>query len=176
MALAAPGTCADMPVSSCGADCAALGASQPVFRACLRAIPGVEAGTSRLVFPEDGEAAEAARRVFNSRFLRFPAATFYAGDAAEVAAAVDCARLWGVKVSPAAGRHNFEGSAVQDGYLTIDVTGLTQARCAGHLSLAPIGGARTQLQARLERLLPPCKHTHPRLTRRRSSSALTRRL
>lgn len=120
-----PGTCANKDAGACGIDCAALGVSQDNFRACLRAIPGVGAG--KLVFPEDGEAAEAARRVFNSRFLRSPAATLFASSAEEVAAAVDCARLFGVNVSPAAGRHNFEGSAVQDGALTIDVTALDKA-------------------------------------------------
>lgn len=76
-----------------------------------------------------------ARRTFNSRVLRWPAATVYARTAADVAAAVACAQRHAVPVSPAAGRQGLLGGAVQDGALTIDVTALTKA--SNQLSYLP---------------------------------------
>lgn len=143
-------------------DCSPQGYSEPQFRACLRAIQGLPPNSTSVIFPDDGPAAEAARRwgpmllarcchpwpdllllpgkgwpisqsilaarrTFNSRMLREPAATFYARSAADVAAAVACAQRFGVKVSPAGGRQGLLGGAVQHGYLTIDVSALTKA-------------------------------------------------
>jgi hypothetical protein len=65
-------------------------------------------------------------RVWNSRFDAMPAAVFYAYATADVAAAVKCARDWGVRASPATGRHNLQGAAVQDGFLIIDLTNMTR--------------------------------------------------
>lgn len=66
--------------------------------------------------------------MWNSRHSAFPAAVFYAHDTADVSAAVRCAHRWGVRVSPASGRQGLQGASVMDGFLTVDVSNLTQAR------------------------------------------------
>ncbi len=54
---------------------------------------------------------------------------FYAHSVEDVSAAVKCAASAGVKVSPSCGRQSFQGWTVMDGYLTVDVTNLTEVRC-----------------------------------------------
>lgn len=65
-----------------------------------------------------------ACRTFNSRIQQYPAAIVYASTTADVAAAVSCATRYGVRVSPACGRQGFQGAAVPDGYLVVDVSNL----------------------------------------------------
>lgn len=70
-------------------------------------------------------------RTWNSRVLARPAAVYFAHDTAGAAAAVACAYRWAVRVSPAAGRQSLQGAAVVDGYLTVDVSNMTQASKKG---------------------------------------------
>ena len=51
---------------------------------------------------------------------------FYAHSTAEVSAAVGCAFSAGVKVAPACGRQGFTGRSVQNDYLTVDISNITQ--------------------------------------------------
>ncbi len=55
-----------------------------------------------------------------------PAATVYARSTADVVAAVKCATANNVRVSAASGRHAYEGTSVQSGYLIVDVSNLTK--------------------------------------------------
>lgn len=128
----------------CGLDCSSV-YLEPSFRACMDAITSApEAGlnTTQAVFPEDA-AYNAARRTFNSRTLRSPAAVFYAHATADVAAAVKCAHAWGLQISPAAGRQGFNGAAVQDGYLVIDVSNLTRTSVSGDQQTITVGAGNS---------------------------------
>ena len=58
--------------------------------------------------------------------MRSPAAVFFAYSTSDVSEAVKCAAAWGVRVSPAAGRHGYQGAAVRGGFLVIDVSNCTQ--------------------------------------------------
>eukprot|EP00775_Hariotina_reticulata_P006546 gene6546-6772_t len=77
--------------------------------------------------------------VFNGRFNPAPAAVFFAYSTADVAEAVKCAAASGIKASPAAGRQSFEGSAVQDGALTIDLSNMTQRTVNKRKAVITIG-------------------------------------
>ncbi|PSC68846.1 FAD-linked oxidase [Micractinium conductrix] len=108
------------PADACGVDCSSTFVPA-LFGACLL---GVNANAT--VLPSiDVAAWDQARRTFNYRTLRSPAAIFYAQSTEEVAAVVKCAHDWGVAVSPAAGRQGFQGLSVPDGALVVDVTALT---------------------------------------------------
>ncbi len=63
----------------------------------------------------------------NLRFSRKPAATVFARSTSDVVAAINCATAWGVRVSAAGGRHAYQGTSVQDGYLTVDLSNMTKA-------------------------------------------------
>ncbi|KAL4431136.1 hypothetical protein ABPG75_006392 [Micractinium tetrahymenae] len=111
---------------SCGPDCSAV-FFPPLLRACLLAIPLSAINTAnrtQAVFPGD-PGYDWARKTFNARILRSPAAIFYAYNAEGVAAAVACGAAQPVPVSPAAGRQSFEGTAVVDGGLIVDVSNIT---------------------------------------------------
>ena len=84
------------------------------------------------------------RRAFASRVLRSPAAVFYAYSTADVAAAVKCAHAWGVQISPAGGRQGFQGGAIQDGFLVVDVSNMTQVRLLTFTILPGRGPSRTR--------------------------------
>lgn len=94
------------------------------------------------------------RRLNNLRFSGVvrPLAVFYAHSPDHVEAAVKCGRQWDVPISPAGGRHNYQGLALVTGGLTIDMSNLTKVR-------GPSGGGgahrtpRRPQQGMLRRLL-----------------------
>ena len=65
------------------------------------------------------------RRTFNQRITTKPTGIFYAHSTEEAAAAAACAFKAGVKLSPAGGRQGFQGRAVPDNFLVVDVTNIT---------------------------------------------------
>lgn len=67
-----------------------------------------------------------ANRVVNRLFQPMPVAVLYAHSSQEVASALQCATLNNIPITVAAGRHGYLGSAVLNGYFTVDVSNLTQ--------------------------------------------------
>ena len=76
----------------------------------------------QVVVPSDGRVYDDARQTYNLRYQRYPAAIFYALDASQVQAAVLCANMLNLKVSPAGGRNSFLSMAAPDGYVVIDLS------------------------------------------------------
>ena len=76
-----------------------------------------------LILPDDPH-SEAARRVWNGMVDRRPAMIARCAAAADVVAAVSFAREHGLLLSVRGGGHNIAGSAVCDGGLTIDLSGM----------------------------------------------------
>ncbi len=77
------------------------------------------------IWPED-PAYEEARRTFNLRLSRFPAAIVYCTSADNVSGSMQWARQNDVPVSIRAGGHGYEGYAVLDDALVIDVSEMNQ--------------------------------------------------
>lgn len=133
-------------VDVCGLDCSSV-YLDPSFRQCLTAIPRspeARLNASQTVFPEDA-AYNTARMAFASRVLRSPAAVFYAHSTADVAAAVKCAHAWGVQISPAGGRQGFQGGAIQDGSLVVDVSNLTQTALSADRQTMAVGAGNSNI-------------------------------
>jgi FAD/FMN-containing dehydrogenase len=80
--------------------------------------------TGRVIWPGDPE-YEAARRGFNRRFSRFPAAIVVCGSVADVQNAVRWARQEDMNLRARSGGHSYEGYSVVDDGLVIDVGGLS---------------------------------------------------
>jgi len=70
--------------------------------------------------------------VYNGRIDRYPSAIFYAHTTDDVSKAVACAYDYGMKVSPSSGRQSFTGASIQDDYLVVDVSNMTQVRITHH--------------------------------------------
>lgn len=67
---------------------------------------------------------DAARAVFNAMIDRRPLAVLRCADATDVVRGVDCAREHGIPLSVRGGGHNVAGSAVCDGGLVLDLSGM----------------------------------------------------
>ena len=77
--------------------------------------------TGRVVLP--GEAQyNAARKVFNTFFNRFPLVIVFAQETKDVVNAIRWARYRGVPIRMRSGRHNYEGLSVVDAGIVIDVS------------------------------------------------------
>lgn len=127
-------------------DCEPIAFSAPNFEACLRALVQAPNAAARTAFPSESDAYEAGRRTWNSRPLRAPAAVLYAHSAADVAAAVGCAATWGVRVSPASGRHGLTGAAAQDGALLLDVSNMSRIAFSADDAAVTVGAGATAAQ------------------------------
>jgi FAD/FMN-containing dehydrogenase len=77
----------------------------------------------KVIAPADDE-FDAARSVWNGMIDRRPAAIVRAAGANDVAAAINAARENGMLVAIKGGGHNVAGSAVADGALVIDLSGM----------------------------------------------------
>ncbi len=75
---------------------------------------------------EDGY--ERARRVFNTMIDRRPSAIVRCADAADVVAAVNCARVNGLPLSVKGGGHSVAGTAVCDGGVMVDLSPMKGVR------------------------------------------------
>jgi hypothetical protein len=82
----------------------------------------VAAAYPQIVVPADGMIYEDARQTYNTRYQRYPVAIFYALNASQVQAAVQCAAELDLQVSAAGGRNSFLSMATPDGYVVIDLT------------------------------------------------------
>lgn len=77
----------------------------------------------RVVTPEDRE-YDAARRVWNGRFDRRPAAIAYCTGTEDIAGAVNVAREAGLLVAVRSGGHDYAGNSICDGGLVIDLSAI----------------------------------------------------
>ncbi|MDQ6742277.1 MAG: FAD-dependent oxidoreductase [Candidatus Dormibacteraeota bacterium] len=75
---------------------------------------------------EDGY--ERARRVFNAMIDRRPSAIVRCAEAADVVAAVNCARVNGLPLSVKGGGHSVAGTAVCDGGVMVDLSPMKGVR------------------------------------------------
>jgi FAD/FMN-containing dehydrogenase len=82
---------------------------------------------------------DAARRVFNAMIDRRPAAIAQCLGTADVAHAVNFARIHGLRVSVKGGGHNVAGQAIAEGGLVIDLSGMRAVR-------VDVGGRRLWAQ------------------------------
>jgi FAD/FMN-containing dehydrogenase len=104
--------------SSAGTDASLEAAAIECFGKRLR---------GQLVLPDDG-GYEAASRVWNGMVDRKPAIIVRCAAATDVVEAVDFARDHGLLVSVRCGGHNVAGSAVCDGGLMVDLSGMEGVR------------------------------------------------
>jgi FAD/FMN-containing dehydrogenase len=81
--------------------------------------------TGKLIAPKDPD-YDSARSVWNGAINRRPALIARCSSAKEVAQAVQFGRDQGLEISVRGGGHNFGGSAVRDGALMIDLSGMRQ--------------------------------------------------
>ncbi len=85
-------------------------------------------------------AFDAARQVWNAGISRYPAAIARCESTADVAAAVNFARVQGLELSVRGGAHNTAGTAVCDGGLMIDLSALDEVIVDAERRLATVGG------------------------------------
>jgi FAD/FMN-containing dehydrogenase len=95
-----------------------------------------------VLFPGD-DAFDEARQVWNARIDREPAAILRASGTADVMAAVDVARTIDRPVSVKGGGHHVSGSAVCDGGLMIDLSGMNGVRVDPEAATARVGAGAT---------------------------------
>ena len=79
---------------------------------------------------------DAARRIFNAMIDRRPAVIVRCARAADVVAAVECARTHKLDVSVKGGGHNVSGKAVSDGGLMIDLSAMKGLHVDGQRRIA----------------------------------------
>lgn len=105
----------------------ALTASSKVMPPVLAGIRSQPAPAlpDRTIWPAD-PAYDEARRTFNLRLSRFPAAIAYCMTPGDVSASILWARQNEVPISIRSGGHGYEGYAVLDEALVIDVSGMNQ--------------------------------------------------
>ncbi len=77
----------------------------------------------RLILPGQG-AYDSARSVFNSMIDRHPLAVVQCADASDVALAIQASQAFDVRLCVRAGGHNVAGTAVRDGALMLDLSGM----------------------------------------------------
>lgn len=82
-------------------------------------------GIKRLVLPGDKDYNQ-ARKLSNARFSPEPSAIVFARSTSDVVEATKCALGAGARMSVAGGRHAYQGTTMQDGYLTIDLSNMTK--------------------------------------------------
>jgi FAD/FMN-containing dehydrogenase len=93
-----------------------------------QALDGLRSGLrGRVLMPGSAE-YEAARSIWNAMIHRRPAVIAHCAGAADVIHAVKFARQHGLLVSERGGGHNIAGSAVCDGGLMIDLSGMKSVR------------------------------------------------
>ena len=80
-----------------------------------------------LLFPGD-DGYDASRTVWNAMIDRRPAMVVYCAGVNDIKQAVDFARAHGLLTSVKGGGHNIAGSAVCDGGLLIDLSGMRSVR------------------------------------------------
>jgi FAD/FMN-containing dehydrogenase len=103
-----------------------------------RALTGAVRG--RVYFP-GGAGYDAARRVFNQRFDKYPPAVVRVRDTADVQAVVRWAERFGVKLVARSGGHGYIGNSTSSTAVVVDVGGLDRISLSG--TTATLGpGAR----------------------------------
>ncbi len=90
------------------------------------ALPGIRLHGQ--VLRPDSTGYDAARRVWNGRIDRRPAAIIRCADVTDVAEAVAAARASGLPVAVRAGGHSIAGASVCDGGVVIDLTEMQRIR------------------------------------------------
>ncbi|KAK3805746.1 MAG: hypothetical protein J3Q66DRAFT_359622 [Benniella sp.] len=91
---------------------------------------------SKVINRDATEAFEHNRYAFDLRFTFTPEVIIMASTAADVQAAVKCAKAANVPVAPRSGGHSFEGYSIggQDGAMVIDLAGLSSVKVTGELA------------------------------------------
>ncbi|OLT16475.1 FAD-linked oxidase [Pseudonocardia sp. CNS-139] len=90
-----------------------------------------------------GPGYDAARRIWNGAVDHRPAVVVRAETAADVQAAVRAARESGLALSVRSGGHGWEGRAVRDGGLVVDMTGMAPGDRPTRRRIATAGGGAT---------------------------------
>jgi FAD/FMN-containing dehydrogenase len=130
-----------------GAGGACVGVAASVGVAPSRSIArqsgsGFDGLRGRVILPNDPAYGE-ARRTFNSRTSRYPAAIVVCADAAEVGRAVRWSRRRRIEIRVRSGGHSYEGYSVADGALVIDVGGMADVAVDPGRGVVVVGaGAR----------------------------------
>jgi FAD/FMN-containing dehydrogenase len=99
----------------------------------------------RVITAGDGD-YDRARSVWNGAIDAHPAVIARCVGPGDVAAAVRFAQDAGLEVSVRGGAHSFAGSAVGDGGLTIDLSGICQVNVEPGVRTARVGGGATLAQ------------------------------
>lgn len=101
-----------------------------------------ERNRGEVVVPGDA-GYDQARRIWNGRFDRHPAAIVYCTRPDDVIAAVDSARTNGLRVCIRSGGHDYAGASVADGALVIDMSRMNRIAVDTASRTARVGpGAR----------------------------------
>src|SRR5215217_180460 len=96
----------------------------------------------QLITPQDPD-YDAARSVWNGDIDRHPVAIARCSTAQDVAAALAFARRAGLDLTVRGGGHNFAGTAIADGALMIDLSGMRQVSVDPVARRAVAGGGAT---------------------------------
>ncbi|HSR67397.1 MAG TPA: FAD-binding oxidoreductase [Acidobacteriota bacterium] len=86
---------------------------------------------------------EGARRIWNARLDRRPAAIARCANATDVQSAVDWARKNGIPAAVRGGGHDFSGHSVCEGGLVIDLSHLTAVKVYPDRRVVSVGGGAT---------------------------------
>src|SRR5512141_1032274 len=95
-----------------------------------------------LLFPGD-DGYDTARTVWNAMIDRRPAVAVHCAGVSDIKRAVDFARAHGLMPSIKGGGHNIAGSAVCDGGLLIDLSGMRSVRVDPEAHVAHVGPGAT---------------------------------
>lgn len=109
----------------------------PTRQKIIESLQGRFSGT---IIEPDGPDYEQARTVWNAMVDKRPGLILTCTSTADVVAAVDAARDFGLAPSVRCGGHNVAGKALSDGGLTIDLGGLREVTVDAEQHLAHAGG------------------------------------
>jgi len=105
-----------------------------------RIVDALRGRFSGAVIEPDGPGYEQARTVWNAMVDKRPGLIVTCTSTADVVAAVDVAREFGLAPSVRCGGHNVAGKALSDGGMTIDLGGLREVSVDPDRHLAYVGG------------------------------------
>ena len=116
-------------------------AADPIDAATrAKIVDSLQGRFSGVIIEPGQDGYEQARQVWNAMVDKRPGLILTCTSTADVVAAVDVAREFGLAPSVRCGGHNVAGKALSEGGLTIDLGGLRQVTVDAGRHLAHVGG------------------------------------